>query len=120
MKANPTTRSRAKTLRRNLTDAERILWARIKGRQINDWQFRKQHPVGPYIADFACVRARLIIEVDGATHTENKQIAYDLRRSAYLREQGWHVHRIWNIDIYDNLNAVLDGIHALLPPPTQR
>lgn len=120
MKANPTTRSRAKTLRRKLTDAERILWSRLKARQINGWHFRNQHPVGPYIADFACVKARLVIEVDGASHTEDEQIARDERRSAYLRAEGWLVHRVWNTDIYNNLNAVLDGIHALLPPPTQR
>jgi very-short-patch-repair endonuclease len=120
LKANPVIRRRAQALRSELTDAERILWSKLKGRQVNGWQFRNQHPVGPYIADFACVKARLIIEVDGASHTEDAQLAHDERRSAFLRKQGWHVHRVWNIDIYNNLNAVLDGIHALLPPSTQR
>lgn len=120
MKADPTTRIRAKALRRTLTDAERILWSKLKGRQVNGWHIRNQHPVGPYIADFACVKAHLIIEVDGASHTDDGQIAHDNRRSAFLREQGWIVHRVWNIDIYNNLNAVMDGIYALLPPPTQR
>lgn len=118
MKAHPTTRQRAKALRRNLTDAERILWTKLKGKQINGWQFRKQHPVGPYIADFACVRAKLIIEVDGDSHAAPKQIAHDQKRTDFLKRQGWFVHRVWNFEIYKNLNAVLDGIYALLPPPT--
>ena len=120
IKANPTTRKRAQALRRTLTDAERILWSKLKGRQVNGWHFRNQHPVGPYIADFVCVKASLIIEVDGPSHTEDDRIAHDSHRTAYLHQQGWSVHRVWNIDIYNNLNAVLDGIHALLSPPTQR
>ena len=119
MKAQPRTRQRAIALRRNLTDAERILWSKLKGKQVNGWQFRKQHPVGPYIADFACARAKLIIEVDGDSHADAKQMAHDARRTAFLQRQGWAVHRIWNVDIYNNLNAVMDGIYALLPPPSR-
>ena len=119
MKAHPETQQRAKAHRRNLTDAERILWSKLKGKQINGWQFRKQHPVGPYIADFACVRAKLIIEVDGDSHAEADQIKHDQRRTAFLEQQGWSVHRVWNVEIYKNLNAVLDGIYALLPPPSR-
>ena len=118
MKAHPKTRQRAKALRRNLTDAERILWSKLKGKQVNGWQFRKQHPVGPYIADFACARAKLIIEVDGDSHATPEQIRHDEKRSAFLSRQGWYIHRVWNVDIYNNLNAALDGIYALLPPPT--
>ena len=117
MKANPKTRQRAKAMRRNLTDAERILWSQLKGKQVNGWQFRKQHPVGPYIADFACVRAKLIIEVDGDSHTEAQHVAHDAKRTSFLERQGWSVHRIWNFEIYNNLNAVMDGIYAILPPP---
>ncbi|MEL7040051.1 MAG: DUF559 domain-containing protein [Pseudomonadota bacterium] len=116
MKADPKTRHRAKALRHRLTDAERILWSKLKGKQLNGWQFRKQHPIGPYITDFACVRAKLVIEVDGDSHAEAKQIAHDQRRTSFLENQGWFVHRVWNNDIYTNLSAVLDGIYALLPP----
>ncbi|MDJ0921965.1 MAG: DUF559 domain-containing protein [Henriciella sp.] len=120
MKVDGKTLKRAKVLRRNLTSAERILWSKLKGKQINGWQFRKQHPVGPYITDFACPQAKLVIEVDGDTHTENNQLIHDLRRTRFLESRGWAVHRIWNTDIYNNLNAVLDGLYAILPPPTQR
>ncbi|MEL8056862.1 MAG: DUF559 domain-containing protein [Pseudomonadota bacterium] len=120
MKADRITRRRAKTLRRNLTDAERILWTRLKGKQLHGWHFRKQHPIGPYIADFACVQAKLVIELDGSGHTESEQIQHDRKRTALLNSKGWSVHRVWNIDIYQNLNAVLDGIYARLPPPSQR
>jgi very-short-patch-repair endonuclease len=116
MKADPITRSRAKTLRRDLTDAERILWTRIKGRALMGWQFRVQHPIGPYIADFACVRMRLAVEVDGATHATAAERAHDARRTAYLEAQGWTVMRFWNSDIYDNLDGVLRAISDCLPP----
>lgn len=119
MKARPITKQRAKALRQTLTQPERILWTKLKGRQINGWQFRKQHPVGPYIADFACVRAKLIIEVDGESHTLPEQIAHDQKRTAFLQQHGWAVHRIWNNDVLNNLNVVLDGIYALLPPPSR-
>lgn len=119
MKAHPTTRQRAKALRQSLTASERILWTKLKGKQVNGWQFRKQHPVGPYIADFACVRAKLIIEVDGGGHTNPEQITHDQKRTTFLRQQGWAVHRIWNSDVLNNLSVVMDGIYALLPPPSR-
>ena len=117
MKANPKTRMRAKALRTKMTQAEIILWSRLKGKQLQGWQFRKQHPVGPYIADFACAKAKLIIEVDGATHSTDAEIVHDHKRTAFLQAQGWSVLRVWNADIYDNLTGVLEGIIAHLPPP---
>ncbi|MEM9938635.1 MAG: DUF559 domain-containing protein [Pseudomonadota bacterium] len=117
MKADPNTQARAKALRRQMTKAEIILWSKLKGKQLQGWHFRKQHPVGPFIADFACVRAKLIIEVDGATHSSDLEINYDQKRTAFLNDQGWFVYRIWNTDIYENLNGVLDGILAHLTPP---
>ena len=120
MKADPVIRQRAKKLRRRMTDAETILWSKLKARQLHGWQFRRQHPIGSYIVDFACPRLKLVIEVDGATHSEDHEIAYDARRTAFIECQGWHVHRVWNADIYTNLNGVLEGIAWKLPPPTQR
>ena len=118
MKVDPKTLRHAKALRRDLTPAERILWSKLKGKQLDGWHFRKQHPIGPYIADFACARAKLVIEVDGDSHARADQAAHDHQRTRFLSRQGWCVHRVWNIDIYKNLNAVLDGIYALLPSPT--
>jgi very-short-patch-repair endonuclease len=112
------TRSRrfAKSLRRRMTDAETILWSRLRRGQLNGWKFRRQHPVGPYIADFACVEGKLIVEVDGATHSSEREVAYDAKRSTYLTSRDFSIRRVWNTDIYENLDGVMDGIHAALAP----
>lgn len=107
MKADPGVRVFAKQMRRSMTEAETILWSKLRGRQRNGWQFRRQHPVGQFILDFACVRAHLGIEVDGATHSEEAEIRYDEQRSAYLRSKGWNMLRVQNKDIYDELDGVL-------------
>ena len=112
------TRSRplAKRLRHDMTKAETVLWTRLKGRQVNGWRFRRQHPVGPYVADFACLEAELILEVDGATHSAERDVRHDARRTAYLEANGWSVLRVWNTDIYENLGGVMDMVFAALPP----
>ena len=107
----------AKRLRRRMTDAEIILWSRLHHDAVHGKRFRRQHPVGPYIADFACVPARLIVEVDGETHSRNAELAHDQRRGAYLRARGWRVFRVTNEDVYKNLDSVLDGIVRFTPPP---
>lgn len=107
MKADPRVRVFAKQMRRSMTEAETILWSKLRGRQRNGWQFRRQHPVGQFILDFACVKAHLAIEVDGATHSEEAEIRYDEQRSAYLRSKGWNMLRVQNKDIYDELDGVL-------------
>ena len=109
-------RSFARRLRRRMTDAETIVWTRLRRGQLEGWKFRRQHPVGAYIADFACLDAGLIIEVDGAPHSERQEIAHDARRSAYLEERGYLVLRVFNTDIYDNLDGVLEGVLNALPP----
>src|SRR5437016_2315193 len=76
-----------------------------------------KHPIGPYVADFACVPARLIVEVDGETHSTVAELAHDQRRDAYLRTRGWYVFRVTNEDVYKSLDSVLDGIVRFLPPP---
>src|SRR5690348_2345733 len=97
------TRGQAQELRRQLTKAEAILWKRLRGRQVFNSQFRKQHPETPYIADFPCVGARLIVELDGETHSTDEERAYDARRTAFLETQGWRVMRFWNSEVYTNL-----------------
>ncbi len=113
MRADKDIRNYAKLNRSNLTNAETVLWSRLKGRRLG-YHFRRQHPVGRYIADFACVKAGLIIEVDGATHGTDAERVYDAARTTYLNAQGWTVYRVWNQDIYNNLNGVLDGIRENL------
>jgi very-short-patch-repair endonuclease len=106
-----TTRSRARSLRRRLTNAEAILWYRLRG--LPTFRFRRQHPVAPFIADFACIRAMLIVEIDGATHSTEEERAYDAQRDAYPKNRGWSVVRIPNIDVYERSDDVVDGICEL-------
>ncbi len=103
------TLSHARALRRKLTDAEAMLWSRLR-KDVHGIRFRRQHPIGPYIADFACVRARLVVEIDGATHSTDVELEYDARRDRYMRAQGWHVLRFRNDDIYDALGDVVERI----------
>jgi very-short-patch-repair endonuclease len=108
---------RAKQLRRRMTDAEVILWSRLRGRIFGGYRFRRQHPIGPYIADFACVIHRLVIEVDGDTHSTGTELEHDQRREAYMTSRGWRHFRITNEDVYKRLDIVLEGICLHMPPP---
>lgn len=101
----------ARRLRQTLTDAERRLWSALRGRQLGGWKFRRQHPVGPYILDFACLEGRLAVEADGGQHADSH---YDERRSLWLIDQGWRVVRFWNNDILQNTEGVLTEILRVL------
>jgi very-short-patch-repair endonuclease len=103
----PRTVQRAKKLRREMTDAELKLWLRLNVRQLGV-KFRKQVPVDPYIADFACLEHSLIIEVDGGQHDENR--AKDERRTRYLEGKGYRVLRFWNTDVMRNIDGVVEAI----------
>lgn len=116
MKTDWTTRQRAQKLRRELTDAERILWSRLKARQLGGWQFRIQHPISPYIVDFAVVPLRIAVELDGATHSTADERVHDERRRVFLERKEWTVLRFWNAEVYKNLNGVLRSISEVLPP----
>ena len=109
-------RPMARKLRRDMTKAETVLWTILKGRARGGWKFRRQHPLGPYVADFACVEAGFIIEVDGATHAEDHEIDRDDQRSAFLGAQGFTVLRVTNTGIYDDLDGVARMIDAALAP----
>ena len=101
---------RARSLRRDQTDAEKRLWGYLRDRRLNGHKFVRQEPVGFYFVDFLCREKMLIVEVDGATHSEDHEIAYDARRSAFLRSQGYRVLRVQNADVYAILTDVLDMI----------
>ncbi len=118
MKQDWQTRSRAQSLRRELTEAERILWSRLKGKQLGGWQFRAQHPVSPYILDFAVVRLKLAVEVDGATHSSIEERQHDERRRASLASRGWMILRFSNLEVRRNMEGVLRAIGEALPPKT--
>jgi very-short-patch-repair endonuclease len=100
-----------KQLRLSATDAERRLWAALRNRRLQGYKFRRQHPIGRFVVDFACTKHRLVIEADGGQHSEN---AADERRTAWLESQGWRVIRFWNPDILRNTEDVVTMImHAL-------
>jgi Uncharacterized protein conserved in bacteria len=111
----------AKSLRRSMTEAETILWSRLRNWRDGGCVFRRQHPIGPYIADFACVKSKLVIELDGEQHTDDAHRPRDLRRDAFLERLGWRVIRIPNEQVYTKLGEVLDRIGDLTaPPPAHR
>ena len=109
-------KSRARALRRNMTDAERLLWRSLRDRQMGGWKFRRQHPIRPFIVDFVCVDRKLIIEVDGGQHANKVQ--EDASRSAYLRNKGYRLLRFWNNQVLKETEAVLDMILAALDDDT--
>ena len=100
-------RVRARELRRASPDAERLLWQRLRNRQLDGFKFRRQHPNGCYFADFACVEARLVIELDGGQHLDADVVTSDARRTADLRAIGFHVLR------FDNRQALSETDHVL-------
>ena len=105
---------RAKELRRNQTDAERLLWSLLRNRQLGGFKFRRQKPIGNYIVDFYCQEKKLIIELDGGGHGEEVQAAYDKLRNQKLLEQGYFVLRFWNHQVFQETEAVLKRIWEIL------
>lgn len=97
---------RARELRRDMTDAERLLWRHLRASQLG-YRFRRQHPIGPYIVDFACLSAKLVIELDGGQHADS---ASDAHRDAFLRRQGFRVLRFWNNEVLQNPEGALGMI----------
>ncbi len=121
-RTNPITTARARVLRSGMTDAEQILWQALRYKQLNGYRFRRQFPIGKYIADFACVEQKIVIELDSGQHHD--QIAYDEHRTNALRQNGWQVLRFWNNDVLGNIDGVLVTIVEQLkiyphpsPPP---
>ena len=105
-------RQHARSLRTNATDAERILWRRLRRRQLAGFKFRRQHQVGLYICDFVCLEARLVVELDGSQHAENQ--AYDARRDHFLASAGFKVLRFWNNEVMARTEDVLETIYSSL------
>ena len=102
--------AKAKELRRNSTDAERVLWRQLRAHRLVGYKFRRQQPVGRYIIDFVCFEKQLIIELDGGQHGTE----YDQRRDAYLVSRGYRVLRFWNPEVLANTEGVLEMIRLAL------
>lgn len=105
---------RERRLRRGQTDAEQALWWQLRNRRLHGWKFRRQHRIGPYFADFVCLEARLVIELDGSQHLEQRP--YDRTRTAHLKREGFEVLRFWNDDVLRETQAVLLAIITALAP----
>ena len=108
-------RVKARQLRRDQTDAEQRLWARLRDRQLYGAKFRRHHPIGPFVADFCCAQRKLVVELDGGQHAE--EAASDEKRSRFLEVQGYRVLRFWNHDVLKNTDAVLERIAEALSDP---
>ncbi len=98
-----------------MTDAERRLWAALRARRLRHLKFRRQHPLGPFIVDFACIEHSLVIEADGGQHVDSEA---DARRTAWLESRGWRVMRFWNNDILANPEGVQEAILEFIRSPT--
>ena len=103
---------RARSLRRDMTDAERVLWRKLRGGSFEGCKFRRQVAIEPYIVDFVCLESRLIIEADGGQH--HHQRPYDIERTKYLESMGYRVLRFWNHEILNELEGVLEQIRVTL------
>ncbi|HVZ90900.1 MAG TPA: endonuclease domain-containing protein [Rhizomicrobium sp.] len=100
----------ARDLRQNATDCERKLWSLLRAKQFAGLRFRRQQPLGPYIADFYCSAAKLIVELDGSQHGTDENIAYDAARTVWLTKRGYRVLRFSNEEFLKNRDLVTDAI----------
>lgn len=103
---------RARKLRKNMTGAEKKLWGYLRARKFHGIKFRRQHALGNFVVDFCAIKEKLVIELDGSQHLD--QHDYDLDRTRYLNEQGYHVLRFWNNQVINDLNGVMIEIESAL------
>jgi very-short-patch-repair endonuclease len=104
----------ARTLRRETTNAESCLWAELRNRQLGGFKFVRQEPVGEYVANFICRKAKLVVEVDGATHSTDDEMRRDSIRTAFFERLGYRVIRFDNDDVYNAMEGVLQSVLAAL------
>lgn len=112
--ADKKTTERARLFRREATAAESKLWQHLKSRQLDGHKFNRQEPIGPYFADFACRKSRLVVEIDGETHETPDERAYDERRTSIMATLGYRVIRFTNDDIFGDLGPVFEEIRKYL------
>src|SRR5262245_50000414 len=111
-RSNPKTMRHAGELRKALTPAEKKLWARLRGKQLNGVSFRRQHAIGNYIPDFVSIKHKLIIELDGGQHVELEE--YDSNRTEYFESLGYKVIRFWNNDVIKDIESAIREIQNSL------
>ena len=108
--APPQNRTFAKSMRSAMTEAELKLWNEVRGNRLMGMKFRRQMPIGGYIADFACPSLKLIVEIDGSQHGRDGKLRADASRSAALENLGWEVLRFWNDDVLKDIGNVCQHI----------
>jgi very-short-patch-repair endonuclease len=113
-----TARSRSRSLRRDMTKSERLLWNCLRNRTLGEWKFVRQCPIGPYFADFACREAKLVVELDGEGHDLGHE--RDMRRDAFLEGEGYRVLRIASAEMLINADGVLSQIASALNDTARR
>jgi very-short-patch-repair endonuclease len=109
-------RKRARQLRGGETTAEARLWRALRNRQLDRWKFRRQHPIDRYVVDFVTIFGKLVVEVDGATHSTVDEMKHDEARTRHLEGLGFRVVRVNNEDVFRNLPGVVDTIWSELNP----
>jgi very-short-patch-repair endonuclease len=100
----------AQSLRKKYVPAEALLWNALRNRALGGFKFRRQHPIGPYIVDFACIECMVVVEVDGTSHLAAKAAAE--KRNQFMAAAGWHLLRFWNTDVFDDFEPVKESIYA--------
>ncbi len=115
----PVYTSIARKLRSEQSEVEKVLWYKLRNRQLENLKFRRQYSIGNYIVDFVSVENKLIIEIDGGQHNSEEMKKLDRQRTKYLEDQGYRVLRFWNNEILENIDEVLESIkeEAFLPSP---
>jgi very-short-patch-repair endonuclease len=114
---NPKIIKFARELRKNSTPQERKLWSFLKSSKFYGFKFRRQFPIDGYIVDLCCVKAKLVIEVDGGQHSNPDDRDYDIIRDAEIKKSGYRILRIWNNQLNENLEGVGEKIHEMLTNP---
>jgi very-short-patch-repair endonuclease len=109
-------KERARSFRRDMTDAESRMWYFLRDRRLKGYKFVREYVIGSYIADFVCREKKVVLEIDGGQHSE--AVEYDERRTKFLEEQGYRVLRFWNMDVFKNTRDVLETILQLLEGTT--
>ena len=109
-----TEKQKRRHLRRNMTQAERMVWAKLRDKQMCDYKFRRQYSVGSYVIDFYCPALKLAVEIDGESHFEEGVEAYDQQRQAFIENFGIRFLRFTNREIYENLEGVLEAIRQVV------
>jgi very-short-patch-repair endonuclease len=116
LRNDPTLKQRRRGPRRNQTEAERALWAKVRNKQFFGIRFFRQYSIGPYILDFYCPTVKLAVELDGGQHNQSDSREYAAARSEYLKAQGIEVMRFWDNEVLLDIQSVLSKLELKVPP----